>query len=161
MIGEYSTAIGSSISPVTNRDVEQQQALDQDKELAQEGEKEKEPGDGTPAPAHDEEVRQPRLGRRPMAPTKAEIEEHYPLHLNYRSWCEHCRAGKARQSQHMVETQEKERLGVTFNADYAFHVPEEREEDMQPSLVMYDDDKDSFWAIGLDSKGVVNRLLYM
>ena len=24
---------------------------------------------------------------------------------------------------------------------------------MQPSLVMYDDDKESFWAIGVDKKG--------
>ena len=31
------------------------------------------------------EVRKPRIGRRPLLPTKAEIEEHYPLHLNYRS----------------------------------------------------------------------------
>ena len=40
------------------------------------------------------EVRKPRIARRPLLPTKAEIDEHYPLHLNYRSWCAHCVAGK-------------------------------------------------------------------
>ncbi len=67
--------------------------------LAEEGEREveaeavetaeKEEGEG--------EVRKPRVGKRPLLPTKAELEEHYPLHLNYRSWCPHCRAGKARE----------------------------------------------------------------
>ena len=97
-----------------------------------------------PVPEAHEEVRQPRIGRRPMAPTKAEVEEHLPLHLNYRSWCEHCRAGKARQAPHLTEPHDREKLGITFSADYAFLTPEEKEEDMQPSLVMYDDDKDAF-----------------
>ena len=88
-----------------------------------------------------------------MLPTKAEIEEHFPLHLHYRDWCEHCRHGKGRQSQHIVEPSNRERLGVTFSADYAFMGAEEAEESMQPSLVMYDDDKRAFWAIGVDRKG--------
>ena len=107
----------------------------------------------TPVPEAGEEFRQPKVGRRPMAPTKAEIDEHYPLHLNYRSWCEHCRAGKGRQDPHVLEPHDREKLGITFNADYAFLTPEEREEDMQPSLVMFDDDKESFWAIGVETKG--------
>ena len=41
----------------------------------------------------EEEGRKPNVGKRPVAPTQAEIDEHYPLHLNYRSWCPHCRAG--------------------------------------------------------------------
>ena len=59
------------------------------------------------------EVRAPRVARRPNLPTKAEIDDHYPLHLNYRSWCEHCVAGKARIAQHLVEPGDRERLGVT------------------------------------------------
>ena len=51
----------------------------------------------------DEEIRKPRVGVRPQQPTKAEIDDHYPLHLNYRSWCEHCRAGKARLAPHVRE----------------------------------------------------------
>ena len=41
------------------------------------------------------EMRKPRVAVRPVAPTKAEMEAHYPLHLVYRSWCAHCRARKA------------------------------------------------------------------
>ena len=50
-----------------------------------------EPAHGVPGPPqpHDE-VRIPRVARRPVLPTKAEIDEHFPLHLNYRSWCAHC-----------------------------------------------------------------------
>ena len=36
------------------------------------------------------EVRKPRIARRPLLPTKAKIDKHYPLHLNYRAWCAHC-----------------------------------------------------------------------
>ena len=41
-----------------------------------------EPGE-VPVPEPDE-VRKPRVGRRPVLPTKADIENHYPLHLEYR-----------------------------------------------------------------------------
>ena len=48
-------------------------------------------------------------------------------------------------------------MGITFSADYAFLTLEDTEEDMKPSLVMYDDDKDAFWAIGVESKDPVSR----
>ena len=70
--------------------------------------------------AGEEEVRKPRVGRRPILPTKAEVLEHFPLHLQYRSWCRHCRAGKGRLAPHIVEPLDQERLGITFIADYAF-----------------------------------------
>ena len=144
-------AIDSSISPVTRNEPNAVGSKSGDRDLVtSDGTHEKEV---IPAPEDREEIRQPRLGRRPMAPTKAEIEEHYPLHLNYRSWCEHCRAGKARQDPHLVEPHDRKKLGITLNADDAFLTPEEREEDMQPSLVMSDDDKESFWAIGVENKG--------
>ena len=106
-----------------------------------------------PVPDVHDEVRRPRVGRRPILPTKADLEEHYPLHLNYRSWCEHCVAGKARLAQHKVEPSDRERLGVTFSADYAFMGAEEAEEGMQATLVLYDDDKRAFWAVGVAQKG--------
>jgi hypothetical protein len=92
----------------------------------------------------EEEVRKPRVGRRPILPTKAEVLEHFPLHLQYRSWCRHCRAGKGRLAPHVVEPPDRERLGITFSADYAFMGAEEAEEEMQPSLIMYDDHKGRF-----------------
>ena len=94
-------------------------------------------------------------------PTKAEIAEHYPLHLHYRDWCKHCVAGKARSNQHKVKDSEVERLGITINADYAFMGGEynEEEDGMQASLVLYDDDKDSFWAVGVDKKGATDPMV--
>ena len=102
--------------------------------------------DPPPVPAEEIEVRKHRIARKPVLPTKAEIEEHFPLHLQYRSWCKHCVAGKARSNQHVKKDESAERLGVTWNADYTFMGGEynEDEDGMQASLVMYDDDKDSF-----------------
>ena len=107
----------------------------------------------------EEEVRQHRVARRPVLPTKAEIDEHYPLHLNFRSWCEHCVAGKARLAQHIVLPADRERMGVTIHMDYAFLGSEEAEEGMQPTLVMFDDDKLSFWALAVRQKGATNAVV--
>ena len=114
-----------------------------------------------PEAGEDFEVRKHKIGRRPTLPTKAEINEHYPLHLQYRDWCSHCVAGKARSSQHVTKDSEEESLGVTWNADYAFMGGEynEAEEGMQASLIMFDDDKESFWAVGADEKGATDAMV--
>ena len=98
---------------------------------------------------------------KPTLPTKAEVEAHYPLHLNYRSWCKHCVAGKARATQHKAKDECDESLGVTIHADYAFMGGEhnEQEDGMQASLVMFDDDKESFWAVGVDEKGACDAMV--
>ena len=85
------------------------------------------------------EVHKHRIARRPSLPTKAEIDEHYPLCLNYRSWCAHSVAGKARSNQHVISKEDKVRLGVTWNADYVFMSGEhnEGEHGMQPALRLY------------------------
>ena len=54
---------------------------------------------------------------------------------------------------------DRERLAITWSADYALMVAEEEEEGMQPTLVMYDDDKQSFWAIGVSQKGVTEPIV--
>ena len=105
------------------------------------------------------EMRKPRVGARPVLPTKAEVEAHYPLHLEYRSWCAHCRAGKARMAPHQCEPADREKMGVTISCDYAFMGSEEADENMQPSLVIFDDDKEAFWAIGVNSKSVTEPLV--
>ena len=78
-------------------------------------------------------MRKPRVGRRPILPTKAEVEDHYLLHPHYRDWCSACRAGKGRLAPHFVEPPDMLQFGVTFSADYAFKWSEEVEEVMQPS----------------------------
>ena len=73
--------------------------------------------------------RKPKTARRPHTPTKQEIEEHFPLHVHYRSWCPHCRAGKATSKQHRMQKDHDELLGVTISIDYAFMSSEEKEAD--------------------------------
>ena len=70
-------------------------------------------GENVPAPQEANEnfeVRKHVVASRPMLPTKAEIESHYPLHLQYRSWCKHCVAGKARAKQHAKKEEPREIL---------------------------------------------------
>ena len=74
------------------------------------------------------------------------------MHLHFGSWCPDCNAGKAGLARHRVETEERERLGVTLSADYAFMGSEEAEEAMQAILFMYDDDKKAIWALGVSKK---------
>ena len=50
-----------------------------------------------------EEATRPKVARRPVLPTKAEIDEHFPLHLHYRDWSRHCVHGKAKLAPHLVE----------------------------------------------------------
>ena len=52
------------------------------------------------ANAEGKESRKPNIARRPYTPSKAEVDEHLPLHLEYRSWCPHCVAGNRISAQH-------------------------------------------------------------
>ena len=124
-----------------------------------EGEEERDVEDEEGKETKDGEVRKPRIGRRPALPTQAEIAVHLPLHLNYRSWCAHCRAGRARRAPHISEPADREKLGIVTSADFAFMGSEEAEEDMQPSLVVFDDDKEAFWAIGVRTKTVTEQIV--
>ena len=99
-----------------------------------------------------EVVRKPRVKRRPNMPTKADIDAHLLLHLQYRAWCAHCVAGKGTSDRHMATAEGEEALGVTWHSDYCF-MKEEAEVGMQPCLVCYDQSKDAFWAMGVDAKG--------
>ena len=48
-----------------------------------------------------------------------------------------------------------------MNADYVFMSGEhnEGEHGMQPALILYDDDTDSFWAVGIDVKGATEAMV--
>ena len=109
--------------------------------------------------SEEEEMGRPEVAKRPVLPTKAGVEDRFPLHLQYRSWCKHCRYGKAKLAPHIVEPGDRERLGVAVSADFAFLVPEEVEEGMQPSLVMYDDDKKAFLPAGVNTKAVTGPVV--
>ena len=66
-----------------------------------------------------EETRAHKLAARPYTPTKAEWEEHLPLHLNYRNWCEDCVRAKGLSAPHKTVVEEP-LDGVTWNMDYCF-----------------------------------------
>ena len=74
---------------------------ERDSESAEVDREEDAPAAGEGAGEEEEDERKPKIGKRPLSPTKTEIEEHYPLHLKYRSWCLHCRAGKMRLNPHV------------------------------------------------------------
>ena len=52
------------------------------------------------ADAEVDEGRAPRIQKKPMAPTKAEVEEHEVTHFPPRAWCKHCMAGYGISNQH-------------------------------------------------------------
>ena len=60
---------------------------------------------------------------------------------------------------HLHKNADKEKLGITISCDYALMGSEEADENMQPSLVRFDDDKEAFWAIGVKSKTVTEPLV--
>ena len=151
---------GKSLSPFVSDDKVQRTLTEKQAAEPDVEEKDGQECEVPPVPELHEEMRRPRVGRRPVLPTKADIANHFPLHLQYRDWCEHCVAGKARMAQHRVEPSDRERLGITFSADYAFMgADKEAEEGMQPTLVMYDDDKKAFWALGVSQKGVTESIV--
>ena len=102
------------------------------------------------------EMRLPRVARRPSLPARADIDEHFPLHLDFRSWCEQCVAGKARIAKHMVQASDRERLGVTVHMGYGRMTAEES---MQPTLLFYDDGKKAMWALAVEQKGVTEAMV--
>ena len=69
--------------------------------------------------------------------------------------------GQARSNQHVSSKEDKVRLGVTWNADYAFMSGEhnEGEHGMQPALILYDDDNDSYWAVAAKEKGATDTMV--
>ena len=88
----------------------------------------------------DAEVRTARVARQPNAPTKYEIEQHLPLHAEYRDWCPHCVAGKGISHQHRTHSGD-EPLGNTVSCDYAFMTKEDESDQMCPVLLAYDHQK--------------------
>ena len=65
--------------------------------------------------------------RRPSAPTKQDVDEHLPLHLEYRDWFEECVAGRGHAAAHRRKPEDEESLGITVRADCRFYRKDERE----------------------------------
>ena len=87
------------------------------------------------------EFRAPKVANRPYMPTKAEIDAHYPLHAEYRSWCKYRVEGKGASRLRRTGYPTDETIGVTISIDYFFTTPEESEEGMDAMLAGYDEKK--------------------
>ena len=104
----------------------------------------------------------PRVARRPAAPTKAMVLAHELHHADYRDWCEHCVAGKGVTHQH--KQVEREHDMAEFSIDYGFmtsegvmdydrNVEEAERSGATPVLVGYDHQSKGIWAMVVDNKG--------
>ena len=62
-------------------------------------------------PELDDETRIAMAKRRPKAPTKKDVEEHLPLHLEYRDWCEDCVVGRGHAAAHRRRLEDEESFG--------------------------------------------------
>ena len=100
-----------------------------------------------------DETRKPPIARRPYTPTAAEVEAHLPLHLEFRSWCPHCVAGKGIATQHRESAGESDNMGITVSLDYCFMTADDAEEDMKAILICYDHSKKGLWALPVEQKG--------
>ena len=110
----------------------------------------------------DNAARDPRVARRPDAPTKAMVLAHELHHAEYRDWCEHCVAGKG--VTHPHRSTEKNSETAEFSVDYAFmtqegmvnmerDLSEEEKTGANPVLVGYDHRSKGIWALAVDRKG--------
>ena len=68
----------------------------------------------------EEPARTHKAAPRPIAPTKAEVDAHEPLHLDYRSWCDHCVFGRGHSNHHRGS--DDKTATATWHMDYAFWV---------------------------------------
>ena len=89
------------------------------------------------------------MARRPQAPTKAEVDAHFPLHAEYRDWCPHCVAGRGMSTQHRHDKGKGEPIGTTVNLDYLFMILENEHEGMD----VYDSNRKRIWTKSVNKKG--------
>ena len=115
-----------------------------------------EDGDGGAVRVDEESYgeRKPKAAKQPEVPTKAERDSHYPLHINYRSWCYDCVRGRSIGKQHRRREAYDESMGIVVSIDYCFKLPEELEDDLSPILIAYDHRTRAIWTLEVDAKGI-------
>ena len=118
----------------------------------------------------DDIARNPRVARRPAAPTKAMIMAHEVHHADYREWCAHCVAGKGVSHKHSTSDKESRSDTAEFCLDYAFmteegavgymeDIGEQDESGLSPVLVGHDRTSEALWAMVAEAKGVTESSL--
>ena len=100
---------------------------------------------------------QPIRIRAPTDPTPEEVEEHESTgHVQYRTWCRHCVAGRGAGQQHRTRDEEaRSQDGIpVISCDYTFMmVNGEDDGRAKPILVMKDSRTKSVAATFVDAKG--------
>ena len=104
-----------------------------------------------------EEMGQPVQERAPTEPTPADVEEHDSTgHVQYRTWCHHCVAGRGVGQQHRTRDEEaRARDGIpTIFRDYCFMTANgEDDRRSKPILVLKDSKTSCVAATFVDGKG--------
>ena len=104
-----------------------------------------------------EELARPVQIRSPEDPTPAEVEEHESTgHVQYRTWCKHCVAGRGVGQQHRTRDEEaRAQDGIPMiSCDYTFMtVNGEEDGRAKPILVIKDSRTTSVAATFVDAKG--------
>ena len=85
------------------------------------------------------EAQVPKVKCTSYKPSQKEVDDHMATHYPYRSWCEFCVMGKAKNDGHRRRADKEEDAIPKISIDYAFVGKEGNEEDgSMPILVMRD-----------------------
>ena len=75
---------------------------------------------GEPPTESSESSRAVRSKRIPETVSRKEFDEHMLTHIPFRSWCDHCCAGKVREDDHKKRNKEEEHQVARISMDYCF-----------------------------------------
>ena len=106
-----------------------------------------------------DDAQKARIKRVPLMPTQAEIDEHCATHVPFRSWCEFCVHGKAKDDPHRKAKQEREILIPEIDIDYMwlkgkFPFNQGGDDEGQPILIIKDRETKFKQSIMVPAKGV-------
>ena len=103
------------------------------------------------------EIAPPALVRAPGGPSRAEVAEHEATgHVQYRSWCRHCLAGRGLGQQHRARPDEEKASDelATISRDYTWMTRDGKEDGKtKPILVIRDSRTLAVAATFVDAKG--------
>ena len=102
----------------------------------------------------EEEALAPKVPRAPEMPNAAEVERHKASgHIQYRSWCACCAAGRAPANQHRRAPEDPYETVPTISIDYGYLNKKHEDEGTNPILVAKERRRKNLWASMLQAKG--------
>ena len=139
-------------SPIPDEEMQSEREVDDNEE---------QPGDEDeavpPPPAAHPVARRVRVLPKPVAPTRAQREEHEVTHLKYEPWCEHCVKGKGLNDPHRtLKKHINDDATPVISMDFAFS-KREAQEGTSPILVVRDHPTRVTFAHALPGKSTVHE----